>query len=137
MKISELLMMVFVIGLFTTGYIGFSGMLVGTAMPSFNNTTDTSTTSSYLHSMYNTVNASQSQTPSNTQNIVAFAPYNLLTGAFSAVMTALNLPAFFYNMITELTTMLGLPLYVGQALDAIILIIIISAILYLIIGRQF
>ena len=139
MKISELIIMIFVIAIFSTGFIGFyaavlnSNGLTAQNFTSLNNTTATVTA---INRIYNDTVQSQNNT-GLTGSIITFAPVGLLFGAFNAVMQAFTLPAVLFGMIGDLGALAGIPVYVTNALIAIVGIMIISAIIYLIIGRPF
>jgi len=133
--------MVFVIAIFSTGFIGFYSAMLnanGLTAQGFSYANNTSATVNSLNNIYNTIETSQNQSTGLASGIVSFAPINLLFAAFNAVMTALQTPVFFYNLITDMTAQItGFPLWVSGMFVSIIMIIVISAVIYLIIGRPF
>lgn len=141
MRISEMLITVFVIAMFSTGFVAFYAAMLnanGIAAQNFSYVNNTSATVSSLNNIYNRINTSQSQSSGLSGGIVAFAPINLLFGAFDAIMMAFQVPIFFYSLITDLTAQItGFPLWIAGMLTNIIMVIFISALIYLIIGRPF
>lgn len=128
MKISTLLITIFMISIFTTGFIGFYGALMSEndlEAQAFNRANNTSTTLTTLETMYNITESSQNTTAVSSTTSTD-APYNLLTGAFNAVLQTLALPAFFSGLITDLTVPLGIPTWFTASVMGIVLVIIIA-----------
>lgn len=140
MKISSLMISVFVIALFSTGFIGFYSAVLGAngmSTTNFTSANDTSSTMSYLYTMYNTTEQGQNSTVSDGVSTDS-APTNIWTAAFNSIMYAFKMPGFYINMINEFTSSAtGMPPYVSGFLIAIIMVIVISALIYMIIGREF
>jgi len=140
MRISELMIMIFVISMFSMGFLGFYGALMSAndlTPQDFSSTNNTSSTVESIRIMTEDVSSAQNTT-GTSGNIISFAPLNLLHGAYNAIMQAFALPGIFISIIGDLTSSItGFPRWAADSLNAIIGIIIISAIIYLIIGRKF
>jgi len=142
MKISSLLITIFMISIFTTGFVGFYGAMmaytnaVSRGSPaSFAKTTNTSQTLITIERMYNITEASQNTT-ADAGTTTTDAPYNLLTGAFNAVMQTLNLPIFFMGLMTDLGTAANLPTWFTSAVMGIIFVLIIAGLVKFFAGRD-
>lgn len=142
MKISSLLIAIFMISIFTTGFVGFYGAVMAYANTvsrgspaSFERTINTSQTLTTIERMYNITEASQNTTAVSGA-AVTDAPYNLLTGAFNTVMQTLNLPIFFMGLITDLASAANLPFWFTSAVMGIILITIIAGLVKFFAGRD-
>lgn len=143
MKISSLLITVFIISMFSAGFVGFYGhMLSGVngltpnATEDFGALNDTSNVSSIINEMQDIVNASQS-TPVEAGDASTDAPYNLLTGAYNAVMQAITLPVFFSNMMGALMfDEFGIPQWFSEGLLAIVSILVIVGLVKFFAGRD-
>ena len=139
MKISSLLIIIFLISGFVTGFIGFYGALMaanGLTPADFSTSTNTSETLTSIETMYNITEASQNTT-AVSGTATSDAPYNLLTGAFNAVMQTLNLPIFFFGLVTDLTTKVtGMPVWFAGIVNGIILVMIIAGLVKFFSGRD-
>lgn len=140
MRISELIIIILVIAMFSTGFLGFYGALMNAnnlTPQNFTGVNNTSSTVTSIRTMHSDISSAQNTT-GTSGNIISFAPLNLLHGAYNAVMQAFTLPGIFVNIIGELTSSItGWPRWASDSMNAIIMIIVISALIYLIIGRKF
>jgi len=136
MRISSLLIAIFMISLFTTGFIGFYGGLMNAndlGVETFNRVNNTSSTLSTINKMYNITEASQNVSAISDSNYDA--PANIFTGAFNAVMQTLTLPSFFSDLLTDLKTAAGLPDWFYTGAMGIILVLVIAGLVKFFAGR--
>ena len=140
MKISTLMISVFLIGLFSAGFITFYSSLLGAnamSTSNFTSTNNTSTTMNYLNEIYSKTEQGQNTTVP-TSLLSDSAPTNIWAAAFNAVMYSFKMPDFFVGLIGDFTSeVTGVPDYVGGFLVAIVMVIVIASLIYLIIGRVF
>ena len=139
MRSTELLIIIFVIGMFFSGYAGFYSLLLssnGLTPQTFtgNNTTSILTN---LQTMYNITEQGQNTSVSTSSGASYSAPPNLITAAYNVLMLTLQTPVFFYDLIVNMTSkMTGFPVWASSYLIAIIMVIALGAIIKSIIGRD-
>ena len=140
MRLSEMLIIVFLIAIFATGFVGFYGAVMTSENLEYSNfsyANNTSSTLTTIEKMYNRTESAQGESGAGN-GLISLAPINLLLGAYDAIMMTFQLPNLFTSMIADMTSQVfGFPTYVGYYLSAIIMIIFISALIYLIIGKVF
>ena len=137
MKISSLLIVIFLISGFVSGFTLFYGALMNAndlSIYDFNTSANTSQTMSTIESIYNITEASQNTTAVSTSTGFT-GPENIITGGYNVIMQVVNLPIFFGGLITDLTSKIfGLPIWATTMFYGIITILIIAAIMTAILG---
>lgn len=137
MRISTLLITIFLISGFVSGFIGFYGsMISANSLTPYDFTRSSNTTeqSLTLEMIYNISEASQNTT-AVSGSATTEGPMNIITGGYNIIMQVLNMPVFFGSLITDMTSkVFGIPLWFQTILYAIISIVIIAAIVNALIG---
>jgi hypothetical protein len=138
MKIVSLLIATFVIAMFSSGFFTFASfMFNANGNTPFAAESNVSESQKSIETMYNQSVTMQNSTNTGNTNVISFAPWNLLTGAYDMLKQSLNAPVFFITLIGDLgSKVTGLPPWVITDLVAIISAIAVWEIIYLIIGRK-
>lgn len=141
MKLSTILISIFMISLFTTGFIGMVGGLLSASSKTlpergtFGRSNSSSHALDTIAGMYNISEMSQNQTV-ESDSLYSDVLTNFVVGAWSAVWQLFTLPAFFGGLIADLTGMPGMPIWITTSLYAIISVVILFGIYYFFTGRD-
>lgn len=145
MKLSTLLITIFLTGMFISGFTGMIGGLLNSrnldspydlpANANFSRSNSTSSTLTSLARMYNVSEAAQNETIE--ADIYSDNPMlSFITGAMNAVMGLFEIPAFFGGLIADLTGMPNMPVWFASGLYAIGSVVVIFSIYYFFTGRD-
>src|SRR3972149_10804907 len=100
MKILSLIIAMFVVAMFSSGFFTFASfMFNANGQTPFAFANDTTETQRSIESMYNSSVSMQNATNTGVANTNAFAPWNLVTGAYDMILQSLKAPIFFINII--------------------------------------
>jgi hypothetical protein len=140
MGLSNILITALLICAVSMGLLGFYG---GMALTPSSGITASNLTSFYVinnitEKANNISTTFQNASASNPQSglYVLTAPVQFIIGAAQAGMLVFDMPNLFNAMVVDVAAPMGIPSWIVGVVEAIILIIVIFAIIYFIIGRR-
>lgn len=144
MKLQSMIITILIIGMVSSGLLTYASFVVfseeaaaGRNIADWSTVNNTSTVQQQLQIMYNDSVSMQNASSPASGTIVAFAPLNLLTGAYDMIIQMIKTPIFFINIIGDMTAKVtGMPTWFSNGLIAIISVLVIWEVIYLIIGRK-
>lgn len=139
MRLSEMIIILLLVSGFVTGFAGFYGAMMTAydkSPENFSSLEQTTQVYERTEEMYERINAtSEDQISSGTWVITT--PLNLLIGSFRAGLLALQIPNYFQNLFTDLSTrVFGVPVWITSMVMALIFIMVIAGIITFL-GKEF